>query len=125
MLTIKYRALDEVAVDYGEMGLQQKPFGANFVMYDDGIPKALWRMTVSVDIQPVADVEKVYFSSDVEEGDKLFFVHAMFFKLIEGAPVLIRFKGRHDELIRFGFEEIDGDMVISSKNINLHYGCKG
>ncbi len=125
MLTIKYRNLDEVLVDYAVLKLEDVPNGANFVMYDGDAPVALWRMSVSVDATPCATVEKVYFLESVEEGDKLFFVHAIFFKLIEGAPLMIKFNGVHDTLKRFGFEEIDGNMVILSKNINLHYRCMG
>ncbi len=125
MLTIKYLMLNEVAQEYGALGIKDEPIGANFVMYDDDVPVALWRMQVVKEDEWIADVDKVYFVDGVEIGDKIFFTHAMFFKLIDGAPIIVRFKGVHDGLKRFGFEEVDGNMIISSKNINLHYMCKG
>ncbi len=125
MLTIKYLALNEVAQEYCALGIKDEPLGANFVMYDDDVPVALWRMQVIKEEEWIADVDKVYFVDGVEDGDKLFFTHAMFFKLIEGTPILVRFKGKREELSRFGFEEVDGNMIINSSKINLHYMCKG
>lgn len=123
MLTVKY-AEDSVAKDiYRVLDIKNECSGANFVMYDEGEPVALWRMKILFEDKPIGLVDKVVFKEGVEDGDKLFFVHAMFFKLIEGAPMTIRVSGVHKELERFGFENVDGNMEIYSKNINLHYMC--
>lgn len=123
MLTVKY-AEGGVAKDiYRALGMQEDCDGANFVMYDEGDPVAVWRMKILFEEKPVGLVDRIVFKDGVEDGDKLFFVHAMFFKLIEGAPMTIRFCGVRHELERFGFEERDGNMEVYSKNINLHYMC--
>ncbi len=123
MLTVKY-AEGSVATDiYKVLGLQEECVGANFVMYDEKEPVALWRMKILFEEKPIGLVDRVVFKDGVEDGDKLFFVHAMFFKLIEGAPMTIRVGGVHNELERFGFEVVDGNMEVYSKDINLHYMC--
>lgn len=123
MLTVKYRDGEEVEKDYCALGVQEKAEGANFVMYDGKIPVALWRMKILLEDEPVGLIDKIFFADGVSEEDKLFFVHAMFFKLSEGAPVTLRVRGVHEELRRFGFEEKDGNMQINTKDINLHYMC--
>lgn len=123
MLTVKY-VEGSVATDiYRVLGIQEECSGANFVMYDEKEPVAVWRMKILFEEKPVGLVDRVFFKEGVEDGDKLFFVHAMFFKLIEGAPMTIRVLGTHNELERFGFKEVDGNMEVYSKDINLHYMC--
>lgn len=123
MLTVKY-AEGSVATDiYKVLGMPEECTGANFVMYDEKEPVAVWRMKILFEEKPVGLVDRVFFKEGVEDGDKLFFVHAMFFKLIEGAPMTIRVCGAHNELERFGFKEVDGNMEVYSKDINLHYMC--
>ena len=123
MLTVTYLDLDAVSVIYKALGVEGEPLGANFVMYDGSAPVALWRMNVLFEEKPIGNIDKIVFADGVVEEDKLFFVHAMFFKLIDGAPLTLRVNGVHDSLKRFGFEEVGGNMEVFSKNIDLHYMC--
>lgn len=123
MLTVRFENIDGVKDVYRALGVEGEPFGSNFVMYDGDKPAALWRMKIALEDEPVGIVEKVRFLDGVEEGDRLFFVHAMFFKLIEGAPIKLRFAGIIPELERFGFKRIGGNMEAYSNEINLHYMC--
>lgn len=123
MLTVKYRDGEEVEKDYCALCLKERTDGANFVMYDGDRPVALWRMKIVFEDEPVGLIDKVFFVDGLSEDDKLFFVHAMFFKLSEGAPVKLRVRGVREELRRFGFEEKNGDMQIYSRDIKLHYNC--
>ena len=61
----------------------------------------------------------------VEMGDKLFFIHAMFYKFSLGAPTEIRFKGERKELKLYGFTFKDGYTTAITTDINLHGYCKG
>lgn len=94
-------------------------------MYDESSPVALWRMTVKVESEPVGVIDKIFFSDGVEDGDRTFFLHAMFFKLIEGAPLTLRIAGERREFEKFGFRYADGNMEVYSKDVNLHYMCGG
>ena len=94
-------------------------------MYDEASPVALWRMQIAIEDEPVGVIEKIHFAPGVEEGDRTFFLHAMFFKLIEGAPVKLRIEGKREEFERFGFKEVGGNMEIYSRDVNLHYMCGG
>lgn len=125
MLTVRFENIGKkVEILYEKLGLSQPPCGANFVMYDGNDSVALWRMQIIVENgQTVGVIDKIAFLPSVEIGDKTFFVHAMFFKLQEGAPMLLRINGEHKELERFGFEFDGKNMQIISSNINLHYSC--
>lgn len=122
MLTVRFEQGDSVDNIYAKLSLSQRPSGANFVMYDEDSPVALWRMHMIEDGR-VGLIDKIAFLPDVAQQDRLFFVHAMFFKLSEGAPIILRVNGEHHELLKFGFEPVNGNMEICSKNINLHYAC--
>lgn len=125
MLTVRFEDIAAAGGICRILGIEGEPHGSNFVMYDGDMPVALWRMSIAVEDEPVGVIENIVFADGVEEGDKLFFLHAMFFKLIEGAPLLLRINGIKPEFVKFGFEEKDGCMEIHSKNIDLHYACGG
>ena len=125
MLTVRYEDYAVAREIYRTLGIEEEPFGSNFVMYDGEAPAALWRMTISAESEPVGVIDSIVFADGVEEGDKTFFLHAMFFKLIEGAPILLRIPSVKPEFERFGFKEKDGCMEVYSRNENLHYMCGG
>lgn len=125
MLTVRYEDNGVLKPLYKKLGLSEEPFGTNFVMYDEAESVAVWRMRLDTDGEPVGIIDRIAFADTVDEQDRLFFVHTVFFKLIEGAPLRLRMIGVHRELERFGFCETDGNMEIFSKNINLHYMCRG
>lgn len=125
MLTVKYENLLAAADIYRLLGLEEKPYGANFFMYDEDRPVALWRMRVVSEDEAVGVIEKIFFADGVDEEDKTFFMHAMFFKLIEGAPIRLRLPTVDKQFEKFGFEEKDGCMEAYSKDINLYYRCGG
>lgn len=125
MLTVRFE--DSVAASgiYKTLGVEGEPFGSNFVMYDEATPVALWRMKIELEDEPVGIIESIVFADGVEEGDKTFFLHAMFFKLIEGTPIKLRIPEVKPEFAKFGFEDKGGCMEVYSMNVNLHYGCGG
>lgn len=123
MLTVRFET--ELSGIYRKLGVEGEPFGSNFVMYDGDEPVALWRMRILFEQEPVGLIESVRFLDTVDEGDRTFFMHAMFFKLIESAPIRLRVEGEKDEYRKFGFQLVDGNMEINSKDINLHYMCGG
>lgn len=125
MLTVRFENAVEVARVYAILGVEGEPTGSNFVMYDEDTPVALWRMRITIEDEPVGLIERIVFADGVEEGDKTFFLHAMFFKLIEGAPIKLRIEGIKPEFEKFGFKITDGNMEAISKDINLHYMCGG
>ena len=123
MLTVRFESGEDLRRIYEILGVDGEPFGSNFVMYDEAEPVALWRMRIVLDGEPVGVIDDIIFLDSVEEGDRTFFLHAMFFKLIEGAPIKLRLEGVKPEFAKFGFEEVDGNMEAYSKEINLHYMC--
>ena len=125
MLTVRFENNSDVKEIYRVLGVEGEPFGSNFVMYDEKTPVALWRMKIVIEDEPVGVIEKIFFLDSVEEGDRTFFKHAMFFKLIEGAPIKLRIEGVKPEFEKFGFKSVDGNMEAYSKDINLHYMCGG
>lgn len=125
MLTVRFEDIAAARGIYRVLGIEGEPHGSNFVMYDEETPVALWRMSIKLEEQPVGVIEDIVFADGVEEGDRLFFLHAMFFKLIEGTPLLLRIEGVKPEFAKFGFEERDGRMEVYSKDVNLHYACGG
>lgn len=125
MLTVRFISVADVKNVYDLLGVEGEPFGSNFVMFDGDTPVALWRMKVVAEREPVGIIRDIVFVDGVEDGDKTFFLHAMFFKLTEGAPIKLRIEGIKPEFKKFGFEEVDGDMETFSENINLHYMCGG
>ncbi len=125
MLTVKYEDSRAAADIYKTLGLEEKPSGANFFMYDGDKPVALWNMSVEVEDEPVGVIRRIYFADGVDEEDRTFFMHAMFFKLMEGAPVKLRVPEADESFAKFGFAEKNGCMEAYSKDINLHYRCGG
>lgn len=123
MLTVKFISANEAEEIYLALGLTEAPFGSNFVMYDEARPVALWRMEIDAEHEPTGVIEKIFFADGVDDGDKTFFLHAMFFKLIEGAPIKLRINGIKPEFEKFGFKAVHGNMEAYSKDINLHYMC--
>lgn len=125
MLTVRYENNTDMTAIYRALGVDGEPFGANFVMYDETVPVALWRMKILPESEPVGLIERIHFLDSVEEGDRTFFLHAMFFKLREGARIKLRIEGERREFEKFGFKSVDGNMEIYSDDINLHYMCGG
>ncbi len=125
MLTVRYENCADAQKIYRAIGLDETSEGTNFVMYDEQTPVAVWRMRVLLENEPIGLIERVAFAEGVDIKDKLFFVHTVFFKLIDGAPIKLRFNGVRPELERFGFGAQNGNMEIISKNIDLHYMCGG
>ena len=123
MLTVRFET--ELTDIYRALGVEGEPFGSNFVMYDEDKPVALWRMTIAREDEPVGIIESVRFLDCVDDDDRTFFLHAMFFKLKEAAPLKLRFEGERREYEKFGFKNVNGNMEINSKDINLHYACGG
>ncbi|MCM1305904.1 MAG: hypothetical protein NC037_00205 [Bacteroides sp.] len=125
MLTVRFENNSDAREIYRALGVEGEPFGSNFVMYDEKTPVALWRMRIVIEDEPVGIIERIFFADGVDEGDKTFFLHAMFFKLIEGAPIRLRVEGEKPEFEKFGFEVVNGNMEAYSNEINLHYMCGG
>ncbi len=126
MLTVKFLSASEVAPIYKTLGIDGEPFGSNFVMYDETTPAALMRLTLKNEGKgTVGVIEDIVFADGLEEGDKTFFLHAMFFKFREGAPIRLRISGERKEFEKFGFELVGGNMEINSNEINLYYNCIG
>ena len=123
MLTVRFENNNNMVQIFEVLCVKKIPCGTNFVMYDENNPVAYWQMHIELSPSPVAVIDEIFFKEDVEDGDKKFFVHAIFYKLIEGAPLQVRINGLHNELKKFGFVEINGNMEVYSKNINLHYMC--
>lgn len=123
MLTVRFET--DLSAIYRTLGIEGEPFGSNFVMYDGDKPVALWRMKIVLEDMPVGVIESVRFLDTVDEDDRTFFMHAMFFKLSEGSPIRLRVEGERDEYRKFGFQPVDGNMEINSTDINLHYRCGG
>ena len=124
MLTVRFETDDACAAAYGALGIEGTPVGSNFVMYDGDMPVALMRTRILTDGAPTLRIDLLEFKEGVEEGDKKFFLHAMFFKFREGTPIMI--EADVDERLRpFGFEEKDGKMRLYSGEINLYYNCGG
>jgi hypothetical protein len=122
MLTLAYvqerDALDKI---YHSLSSTESQEGANFVFFDEGNPVGYMRVRVD----GAVIVDSVKFLPSVEAGDRLFFIHAMFYKFGLGAPVEIRFKGEHKELEPYGFSICEGYTSAISNQINLHVYCKG
>lgn len=109
---------------YRALGLAEPPTGANFVMYDGADPVAVMCTHLSVHDEPALNIDLIRFADGLDDGDKKFFLHAMFFKFREGTPILIR-ACKDDALRPFGFED-DGDMMrLYSGDIDLYYNCGG
>lgn len=123
MLTLAYaQDYEYLQETYSVLGIALPPVGCNFLYLDDGKAVGLIRL---IFVDGVATVDTVKFADGVEDGDKLFFIHATFYKLKIGAPVRLKFRGRHEELKPYGFE-IDGeDTSVITSEINLHGNCKG
>ncbi len=122
MLTLAYAQDSEYLREtYSSLGIALPPVGCNFLYLDDGKAVGLIRLI----FEDCAVVDLIKFADGVEDGDKTFFVHATFYKLKIGAPVKLKFRGRHEELKPYGFE-IDGeDTSVITSEINLHGNCKG
>ena len=122
MLTLAYvqdkEALDKI---YQTLSSDEPKEGANFVFFDEGNPVGYMRVRV----EGAVFVDSVNFLPTVEAGDRLFFIHAMFYKFGLGAPVEIRFKGERKELEAYGFKVSEGHTSAMSNQINLHVYCKG
>ncbi len=126
MLTVKFVTGEELEDVYKVLHVQGSPFGANFVMFEGEAPRAIVTLSVGVEECPVATIKRLQFADGIEEGDKLFFMHAIMFKLKEGSPVLIKADKGLEYLAKFGFEEgEDGMLQILSEDINLYYNCGG
>lgn len=123
MLTVRYETNQDCKKIYEILGVNEEVIGTNFIMYDVDAPVALFRIRLQNEEEPVAIIDKIHFLDSVEEGDKTFFIHAIFYKLIDGAPIKLRILGIKEEYKKFGFEEVNGNMEIISKDINLHYMC--
>ena len=122
MLTLVYvQEKEQLEKIYGEIAPTDEISGANFVFLDDEKPVGFMRVKIDGDIL----VDGVRFLPSVEVGDKLFFIHAMFFKFGLGAPMEIRFKGERKELTLYGFTFKDGYMRAITTEINLHGYCNG
>jgi hypothetical protein len=112
---------DQLEKIYKDMGSEEEIEGANFAFLDDGNPVGFMRVKIDGGIL----VDRVMFLPQVEIGDKLFFIHAMFYKFGLGAPTEIRFKGEHKELNLYGFKYSDGYTRAITTEINLHGYCNG
>ncbi len=124
MLTVRFETGKACTDAMKALGLEGDPDGSNFVMYDGSFPKALMRTHIDLSGEPTLRIDLVAFADGLEEGDKKFFLHAMFFKFREGTPILIR-AAKDEALKPFGFEE-DGDgMRLYSGDIDLYYNCGG
>ena len=122
MLTLMYvQEKDQLEKIYKDMGSEEEIEGANFAFLDDGNPVGFMRVKIDGGIL----VDSVRFLPQVEIGDKLFFIHAMFYKFGLGAPTEIRFKGEHKELTLYGFKYYDGYTRAITTEINLHGYCNG
>ena len=123
MLTVKFAVGDELREAYEALSIAGEPRGSNFVMYDDLRPVALMRMRIIREAAPVCEIERIRYADGVDEDDKTFFLHTMFFKLLGGAPIKLRIEGTEDEFGKFGFEKKGEFMEIYSPKINLYYNC--
>ena len=122
MLTLVYvQEKDRLEKIYGDIAPNEQVSGANFIFLDEGNPVGFMRVKIEDGIL----VDAVRFLPQVELGDKLFFIHAMFYKFGLGAPTEIRFKGEHKALILYGFSFKDGYMRAITTEINLHGYCNG
>lgn len=122
MLTLAYvQEKDRLEQIYGDIAPGEKVSGANFAFLDEGNPVGFMRVKIDQGIL----VDAVRFLPNVEIGDKLFFIHAMFYKFGLGAPTEIRFKGEHKELRLYGFTYEDGYTRAITTQINLHGYCNG
>lgn len=122
MLTLAYaQDVNSLTNAYALLGVEDSPVGCNFLFLDDGEVVGLMR----IKFEDCAVVDLVRFANGVEIGDKIFFIHAILYKLKIGAPVRLFVRGLHEELKPYGFVE-DGDgMSIVTNEINLHGNCKG
>lgn len=123
MLTVRFETGDACQNAYKALGLAQDPVGSNFVMYDGKTPVALMRTHIDAGV-PSLCIDTVKFADGTDAQDKLFFLHAMFFKFREGTPILIR-SAVDERLKPFGFVEKDGVMELYSGEIDLYYNCGG
>lgn len=124
MLTVRFETKDACETAMRALGVEGKPEGANFVMYEDGAPKAIMRTHFEAEGEHALIIDFVKFADGVDEGDKKFFLHAMFFKFREGAPVLLRADA--DKMLEpFGFERKGDKFELYSGDINLYYNCGG
>lgn len=124
MLTVRFGIGKACEEAYSALGIAERQSGADFVMYDGETPVAIMHTHIDVSSEPALHIDFVKYADGVEEGDKKFFLHAMFFKFREGAPILIQ-AAPDDSLKPFGFEEVDGQMRLYSGEINLYYNCGG
>lgn len=123
MLTVRFETGDACQNAYEAIGIDGQPHGSNFVMYDGDVPVALMRTHIDASV-PALNIDLVKFADGVDAQDRLFFLHAMFFKFREGTPILIR--AAVDERLKpFGFEQKDGIMELYSGEIDLYYNCGG
>lgn len=122
MLTLAYAQENTVLTDaYDVLGIDLPPVGCNFLFLDDGKTVGLIR----IKFEDCAVVDLVRFADGVEIGDKIFFIHAIFYKLKIGAPVRLYVRGTHEELKPYGFVEDGEGMSVITSEINLHGNCKG
>ena len=124
MLTVRFETDEACEAAYKALGIREAPVGSNFVMYDEATPVALMRTHIRLDGSPTLCIDRLEFADGVEDGDKKFFLHAMFFKFREGTPIMIE-AAADERLIPFGFEEKDGKMRLYSGEIDLYYNCGG
>ena len=124
MLTVRFETNEACVAAYRALGIEEDPVGSNFVMYDEATPVAIMRTHIRTSGDPTLCIDLLRFAKDVEEGDRKFFLHAMFFKFREGTPIMI--EADVDERLRpFGFEEKEGKMRLYSGEIDLYYNCGG
>ena len=122
MLTLVYvQEKDQLEKIYKEIAPTEEISGATFAFLDEGKPVGFMRVKITDGIL----VDAVRFLPQVEIGDKLFFIHAMFYKFGLGAPTEIRFKGERKELSLYGFTFEDGYTRAITTEINLHGYCNG
>ncbi len=129
MLTVRFESGEQCKRAYEALGEEGEPCGANFVMYDDGAFAALMRAHFEGEDGRTLFIDSLRFRDGLEDGDKKFFLHAMFFKFREGAGVKIatRIDDRDiiSALVPFGFKDAGGVYEINSGDINLYYNCGG
>ncbi|MBO7221410.1 MAG: hypothetical protein J6V37_00010 [Clostridia bacterium] len=122
MLTLVYvQEKDQLEKIYKDIAPDEAVSGANFVFLDDEKPVGFMRVKIDDGIL----VDAVKFAPQVEIGDKLFFIHAMFYKFGLGAPAEIKFRGEHKALALYGFTFKDGYTRAITTEINLHGYCNG
>ena len=122
MLTLVYvQEKDKLEKIYRDIAPDEAVSGANFIFLDDEKPVGFMRAKIDDGIL----IDAVRFMPNVEVGDKLFFIHAMFYKFGLGAPTEIKFRGEQKALTLYGFTFKDGYTRAITTEINLHGYCNG